>query len=807
MKRPLVYALAFFAIGILGGFFLYQVWAVAVFFGLVAALGLCVLVMYRWFGALFFPVFSLAGFVAISLSMAPADPNIEELARHGREAVFAGRVTQLTTTRAGSLRATIAVSSVRFGNQVFESNVRLTAIISERSFTLYELAADDYAYVSPHVEYSNPAVQNGQYIVFAGTPRQLLRARNPGGFDEFVFYRSRGIGYSINPQILHTGDIRVTPLVVLDNFRGRIAAIYDTALPEREAGIARSIILGDRSSLERDVTELFRRAGIAHILTISGLHISIVALALERVLRLALRQNRAGVVTLALVGLYVAFTGFGLPAVRAFIMYFVLTLGRLLNRDRDLLTSISLAAFLLLIYRPVQFFDIGFQFSFGAVYGIAFGAEPFEKLMAVLARRWPIFNHPFFHINAVRSSAMTTFAITLFTLPLVINTFSYFYTYSVITNLVIVPTLFAATASGFVVGAIGLVSPDAAMFVSGVFFVIMQVYIAASEISVSLPGAEILVGHVPHIIWALWWLLLVSASANVMGDMRVTRRVVGSLSLVVAVVFISWFVMPRGLSITFVDIGQGDGIVVRNGRRTYVVDGGGNVLQPLGENTGIRTMIPYLEYHGVRQVDGVFFTHFDFDHVAGLLEIVDAGLAKRVFISDTPHNPEARPLYRLFTEIIARNGTPVTRISQGFVKHDGGLEIVCIHPPLDYTSDDYNDSSIVLRLEYGGATFLLTGDITRGAELDIISRGHDISATVLKLGHHGSASSSSSHFLRAVDADIAIISAGRNNRFNHPAYPTLIRLREYALPHLNTAYRGAVTITVRGDRMVVRTQF
>jgi len=805
LKRPLVHALAFFALGILGGFFIAQTWALAAFFALCAVISLCMFVMYRWAGAAFMPVLALAGFIAITLSVSPSDPNIEELARRNREAVFAGRVVQLTSTRNGSQRATIELESVRFGDYAFTSRVRLTAIISERSFARYDLYASDYAYGLPANVHINPEVQNGQHIIFTGIPRQLSRARNPGAFDEFIFYRSRGISYSINPQILHTGDVRVTPLIALDNFRGRIADIYDAALPEREAGIARSIILGDRSSLERDVTELFRRAGIAHILTISGLHISIVALTLERLFGLALRRKNASALTLALVGLYVAFTGFGLPAVRAFIMYFVLTLGRLINRDRDLLTSISLAAFLLLIARPTQLFDVGFQFSFAAVYAIAIGGPSCEKLIWRFSRKLPPLPRRVLLYDAVRSSVMTTIVITLFTLPLVVNTFSYFYPYSVITNTVIVPTLFAATSAGFVVGIAGLVSPDAAMFVSGIFFAIMQIYVAASYLSVSLPGAEILVGHIPYILWALWWLLLILVFAWINGGACVPRRAVGGFALVTLMVFAAWFAVPRGLSVTFVDVGQGDGIVIRNGRRTYVVDGGGNFLHPLGENTGVRTMIPYLQHLGVRQVDGVFFTHFDFDHVTGLLELVDAGLAREVFISDTQHDPDDAPLYRILIEITSRNGTPVTRIAQGFVMQDGGLTIECIHPQLGSAVYDESDNSLVLSLSYGEVSFLLTGDITRDAELDILSRGHDISTSVLKLGHHGSATSSSSHFLEASNPEIAIVSAGRNNRFNHPSYSTLIRLQEAGLPHFNTAHHGAIIIHARQDRMTIRT--
>jgi len=804
MKRPLVHALAFFASGILAGFFLVELWAVAAFFALVTVVSLCLFVIYRWLGVGFMPIFAFVGFIAISLNIAPPDANIEELALRNQEAVFAGRITQLTTTRAGNQRATIVLESFRFGDEAIESNATFTAIISDRSFARYDFYDQGYNYAL-YLHHENPPVQNGQFIVFSGTPQQLSRARNPGAFDAFIFYRSRGIDYSINPQILYTGDVRTTPLVLLDNFRERMGEIYDMALPEREAGIARSIILGDRSTLEVEVTDIFRRAGIAHILTISGLHISIVALTLERLFKLVLSQKKANVATLVLVGIYVAFTGFGLPAVRAFIMYSMLTLGRLLNRDRDLLTSISLAAFLILLYRPIQLFDIGFQFSFSAVYAIAIGSAPFERIMERLSRRWPVFNHPVLHNNIVRGSIMTTLTITLFTLPLVTNTFYHFYIYSILTNTLIVPTLGVATVSGFIIGLVGLVSPNAAMFVSGIFYAVMQVYIVSSELSIALPGSEILVGHVPYIIWAVWWLLLILASAYIVGDVRVSRRLISTTAAITAALFVGWLAMPHGFSITFVDVGQGDATIIRNNRRTYIVDGGGSFLQPIGESAGIRTLIPYLQHQGIRRIDGAFVTHFHYDHAAGIIELVDAGLVRQVFISDTAHYPH--PLYIMLRDSAAQHNTEIVRIAMDSTIHNGNLTITCIHPPRDYYARDINDLSLVLNVTYNNASFLLTGDLTRAAELDILSRGHNISTNILSLGHHGSATSSSLPFLHASDADLAIISAGRNNMFNHPSYRTLFHLAETNLTYISTAYHGAITITPRNNRLIIRTMF
>ena len=764
MKRPLAAVLAFYVLGILGGLFAGS-WTLLLFL-LALALAGCVYWWSRWAGSTLLIVALAAGYIGIGLSMAPADHNIEALAIHGREAVFAGRVVGLSTTRGGAQRADIRLYGFRDGDGLTESGARMTAIISERSFLRYE--AD--------------TVYNGQFLVFSGIPRNLSHRRNPSGFDEFLFYRSRGIGYAITPQILMRGDIRRTPTVVLEEFRQNLAEVYDTALPPREAGLARSIILGDRSYLDWEIRELYRMAGLMHVLVVSGLHLSIIAMASERLLRLILPKKASTLVALGLLGLYVALTGFGVSAVRALMMYGVAALASLVQRERDSITSISLAALLLLLYQPLYLLDVGFQFSFLAVYGIALGVPVFDELF----KKYPGALVGPLRIKAARSSISTTITTNLFVAPITINTFSSIYTYAVLTNAILIPPLLLVTLSGFLIGIVGLVSLEAAIFAAGPFYAMMQAYDFVARMAVAIPMAEISVGSQAWPIWGLWWLFLILLASK-----HKNQKPAALCGAVFACALVLSNIVPSpGIEVTFLDVGRGASTVVRNGNRAYVIDGGGNPLSQLGQNTGMRTVLPYIRHHGIGYVEAAFISHMDFDHAAGILELVEAGVVGQVFIGDTGEAPDSW-LYRRLQRASRNTGTPITRISSGFELSDGGLLIEAIHPFPGHEASDNNDSSLVLRLGYGGTRILLPGDISRDAEHDIISQNADIQADILRLSRNGSAAASAPLFLETVRPSLAI-SGGS------PSYTTMLSLDRKGISYLNVSETGAISIRLGG---------
>ena len=248
--------------------------------------------------------------------------------------------------------------------------------------------------------------------------------------------------------------------------------------------------------------------------------------------------------------------------------------------------------------------------------------------------------------------------------------------------------------------------------------------------------------------------------------------------------------------IAFLDVGQGDCTVITTYRnQAIVIDGGGVYGKELGENTGVTVLEPYLTAKGITEVEAVFLTHLDADHSSGILEL----------LSDMPVNgvylPEGEAveleMQQLLQEIVEKNQIPVYTVKQGDsvgMTAFGTME--CLHPGEGQIWKSENTRSLVLKYTYGNTSVLLTGDVEGMQELQILQRGTDVKADILKVAHHGSRTSSQPSFLDAVDPEMAVISCGDQNLYGHPHLQTLEKLSERNVEIFRTDQMGSIRVTL-----------
>lgn len=461
MKRPVLWVLGFLIFGIIagreGGIFF------ALFF--VAAIFVCagLYLKYKFAPVVIFLVFFLAGAWRVEHSL---HSHITVPA----EAVFSGIVIDTGYTAGGNQRAVVRGEDFRI-----------------------------MAYIQPH----QPHVNLGQKVTLRGEILPLSRAENPGGYDQFMHLRPLKIDATIWPEEIHIGETRRTLTTVLRQTRDRFAAVYDEILPAREAAVMKSMILGDRLDLDRDLADLYRAMGIFHILSISGLHITILMVAANKLLSLLMNERRAGAIVLGVTVLYCLMTGAAVPTVRAVTMGGVLVGAKLLHREYDLLASVAVACAALLIFEPLYLFGAGFQLSFGAVFGIGVLTAPVERLLAWLKfpkrnAAWLKFRKSLAVGIAAVVSTYIVFAFHFYEIPL----------YSVLGNLVIMPTVTVILVLGVVVGLVGPVFMPAAAVLSGAVYFILRFYEAAATFFSNLPHAMLLTGGGNIFISALGVLVL-----------------------------------------------------------------------------------------------------------------------------------------------------------------------------------------------------------------------------------------------------------------------------------------------------------
>src|SRR5213593_3223587 len=584
--------------------------------------------------------------------------------------------------------------------------------------------------------------------------------RNRGGFDYGEFLRRERM-----PVV---ASARVDRLTVLDdpppppwNVRVRRAAREAIArtLPPTSAALLGGLLLGDRTDLPHEVDDGFRRAGVYHVLAVSGFNVALIAGAVFSVLTLARCGRRVAAVAAIAAVLGFAFVVGPEPSVLRAVVMGVLVLGAvLLERDASVLNGLALAALLILAVRPNDLADPGFQLSFAATAGI---------VLAPLPR------------GLVWGSLGVSIAAQLAVLPIALWHFNQLSTIGPIANLGVVPLAGLATILGLLAVTVAFFTDaGGAVFLDALWPLLLAMR-ALVTLAARVPGALV---HLPAPHWTAitayglglvlalgWW------------RWRETRpewsRWAGALALghlVVAVTIGAWPLVrpPDGrLRLTVLDVGQGDAIVIQApDGRTVVVDagpGGGMRL-----DTGARVLAPFLWNHGVLRLAGLVTTHDDQDHAGG-----SAALRREFTIGDQLAGPERSWI--------------------------GGVSVLPLTATDKPAGSRRNDDALVFRVDYGAVSFLLTSDISAEVESRLIRAQAPLAVTVLKVAHHGARTSSTPPFLEKVKPALAVISVGRRNPYGHPSPDTLARLAATGARIYRTDRDGAVIFETDGFALTV----
>jgi len=575
MKRPIVWALLFLATGILWGRYLANGDTVLfVIFAVVMVLICCI--VYNWLSK--YPPIFLCVILAIAGAIG-VQQQLNDVVESQEDTTFIGIIEDMRYTQAGWQRFIVSSPETRL-----------------------------IAFAPPHYR-----VQIGQEVKLFGDMFALEGSANPGGYNEFMVQRAHGINGRFNARTLEAFDVHMNLARATHLIRHRLSMVYHNVLPYREAMIIQAIVLGERPDTSDTVIEMYRAAGIFHFLVISGLHLSILMMAICLVLERFLNKRTAGIIALVIMIGYVLLTGASISTVRAVTMAGVMVFGRLLYKDRDSLASVSFAWILLLLYQPLYLFSIGFQLSFGTVFGLVILTTPTERLLSLCG-----FKH-----GKLRSALAYNITASLSTMPIFAYHFAFISTYSIIVNLLITSTATFLVVVGILVGIVGLFSMPLAGFMAYAIYFLLQFYEGVIRFFLALPGSVILVGN--------WGLLVTLAATAVMLAFAYTYEGFGEvfhkrkkILWLCAVIFLATIgfeaIERRRFNITRLDI---ESYVIRVNNRALVIDGGGN-NRLLGMNTGERTLMPYLNYRGIYQAEAAFVTSADRNRITGLIELAMA---------------------------------------------------------------------------------------------------------------------------------------------------------------------------------------
>lgn len=635
----------------------------------------------------------------------------------------------------------------------------------------------------------------GTLLMVSGRLVRVPETRNPGEFDSRQYYACRHIYYFMKDGvILEKSRSYSGYLQTLLDVREHLAGIFQQAAGT-DAPVFEAMVLGEKSGLEEETKMCYQMAGIVHVLAISGMHISLLGVGLNRLLKKAgLGIFLSGMISVTVMLQYGMMTGGSVSAMRAVCMFLMAVGAELLGRCYDGMTALAVSAILLLLHSPANLYSSGFLLSFGAVPGLGIAAPVMCRLAGSKKKL----------LNMLLSSL----AVQLMTLPVMLWFYGEVSLAGIVLNLAVLPTVGAVLASGVLGCLVGLISLEGAGMILMPGRTLLFLYERLCMLAGSFSWCT-WIGGKPE-LWRIGVYYVLLFLALLFGKRIIEKRKdenrkkaadrigipVTALLVGVGICVLGWH-SREGLSITCLDVGQGDGIVMETAEGCcFLIDGGSSNK----EGVGRYQILPYLKSRGISRLDAIMVSHTDEDHISGIRELLTfmgEGLtgisADRLVLPEWKEKKEA---YMELEELARKAGVEVRKGKQGDVLQAGKLLIRILSPEQDSLGEDVNEEGMVLEVQYGSFRGLLTGDIGEKTEEKLLPLLSD--ADFLKVAHHGSRYSSGEKFLEVIRPEAGIISCSSSNTYGHPSPDAVERLENSGCSLYYTMKSGAVTCITNG---------
>ncbi|WP_296835251.1 DNA internalization-related competence protein ComEC/Rec2 [Marvinbryantia sp.] len=646
-------------------------------------------------------------------------------------------------------------------------------------------------------------VKIGNRVRVSGVCTYPKEQRNPGGFDAKAYYADMGVEILLRRAEILQRDTGIYPVRnAISEFRRYARGLLEDAGEDTDAGVLSAMLLGDKGILDEKIKDLYADTGILHLLAISGLHVSMTGMALFGALR-RLRVSFTGSAAICgvVMAAYACMTGYPVSAVRAVLMFGIFLLSQVTGRTADPATSLAVSAAAILLCRARALHQAGFLLSFGAVGGILFAQTFRSRLLK-------------------GTTLGMSMGVQIMTLPVTAYFYYQFPLYNVLLNICVLPLMPFVLGFGMAGIAGAALNRELGSFVlAPAHYLLKGIAFACGKLRL-LPFAGIVTGQPQPVKIAAYYAVLFSAmffckkfeNGRKNHEFFMKTEKMDLIKCGIAFILLTGVFFagePHAFSMTFLDVGQGDGCCIRNrDHSVWMIDGGSSSESKLAENC----VEPFLKSSGIARVDYWLISHYDKDHVSALLEMLEGyerGLDGRNAAGITvgtlllPDAGEENEIAEQLLSLAKKQEIPVRFVGKGDIINAGDMTVRILAPQRGSAYENGNASSVVAEVSVGSFKALFTGDVEGTGEKALLQEGSLGDVDVLKAAHHGSKNSTPELFLEMTKPEIAVISCGENNSYGHPHAQLLKRLDESGSLAARTDLLGAITVKVTDDGYTV----
>lgn len=668
----------------------------------------------------------------------------------------------------------------------------------------------------------NVSLEYGDLIDIKALFEEPHEARNYKGFDYKKYLKTKKIYGNItseeNIKILSHNNQNILNKIINSVSKNIKNKIY-SLLPAGTKEICVGILIGEREDISEQITEAFKESNLTHMLAVSGAHMSYVVLGISIVLK-KLGKRSQKIITILFLCFFVGLTKFTPSVERAGIMTIMSIIATLMYRQPDVYNNLACSGLIILIINPYTLLDIGFQLSYAGTIGIVLFDKKILKYIELKTKtvgyrvmlgrinkdefcnevKWKVIKKA---IKFIINLFALTISANLMIIPVMMFNFNTISLTFWVSNIIAGPFIGIIMILGFIVYVVSIFSMNLANIIAMPLNILIQILLKIAEVCSKLPGSSIIV-KTPNVVEIMSYYIIIFGCIfyrDILNKFRIKKEI---KYIVICILIINIClglienIGIKNLRIYFVDVGQGDCTLIRTPHnKTVIIDGGGSEKDD-GFDVGEKTVLPYLLDRRIKKIDYMMISHFDSDHIGGLLYILENISVDNVIISK---QGKMSANYNYFKNIIKGKKINVIMVKEGDRVHvDKNIYFDILFPEDTLiNSNILNNNSIVAKLHYNKVSMIFTGDIESIAEKQIINKyvgTKKLKTTILKVAHHGSKSSSIQSILNLMQPEIALIGVGSKNTFGHPNSGVLERLKNMETKIYRTDNNGEIEIEI-----------